>query len=180
MLDLRRQRHCRQRGFSIVELILVVAIIGLIASIVIPNLLNALHKVKQRRTMAELRGIGVAWMNWFTDQHGVSAAGASQTYPLSDFQEQTYAEIFGYLHPSDSFFYMQDIPQFDPWGSEIKYFMNDNPLSDSQLLLCSVARDGIAQHCDGGTDIPIGPFVSTDFDQDIIWADGFLVRWPNI
>ena len=24
-----------------------------------------------------------------------------------------------------------------------------------------------------------GPFDPTDYDQDIVWADGFFVRWPQ-
>lgn len=170
----------RQKGFSIIELVLVVAIIGLIASILIPNLIDAIHKAKQRRTMGELKLVGTAWMNWLTDQAGAASAGASQTYPVSTFTEHSYAMVFGYLHPSDTFFYMQFVPEKDPWGSTLRFYMNSTRLTDNQLLVCAFARDGLPDHCDGVTDIPIGPFVSTDFDQDIIWADGFLVRWPDI
>ena len=176
MLD---RRH-RETGFSIIELVLVVAIIGIIASILIPNLIDAVHKAKQRRTMGELRLIGTAWLSWYTDQNGAAAAGANQTYNVGTFDEYSYEKIYGYLHPTDTFFYMQEVPEQDPWGSDLKYYMNRNSLSDNQLLLCALARDGVPDHCDGVTDIPIGPFVSTDFDQDIVWADGFLVRWPDI
>lgn len=173
----RRHRHT---GFSIIELVLVVAVIGIVASVLIPNLIDAVHKAKQRRTMAELRLVGTAWMNWYTDQNGAAAAGAQQTYKVGTFVEHSYEQIYGYLHPTDTFFYMQEIPEKDPWGSDLHYYMNSNTLSDNQLLLCALARDGVADLCDGSTDIPIGPFISTDFDQDIVWADGFLVRWPDI
>ncbi len=170
----------RRNGFSIVELVLVILIIGLIASIMIPNLIDAIHKAKQRRTMAELRLIGTAWMSWFTDQAGSSAAGAQQLYRVSGFNKLTYAEIYGYLHPSDTFYYMQEVPERDAWGSELTFYMNTSLLTDSQLLLCAAARDDNYETCDGTKDIPIGPFVATNFDQDIVWADGFLVRWPDI
>ncbi|RMH23344.1 MAG: prepilin-type N-terminal cleavage/methylation domain-containing protein, partial [Acidobacteria bacterium] len=65
-----------RRGFTLIELLIVIAIIGIIASILIPNLLDALQKAKQRRTVAEMRNLGVAWMSWLTDQVGAAAAGA--------------------------------------------------------------------------------------------------------
>ncbi len=169
----------RQGGFSIIELVLVILIIGLIASIMIPNLINALHKAKQTRTMAELRLIGGAWMSWLTDQAGAASAGAQQTYDVGTFEALLYGEIHGYLHPSDTFFYMQEVPEHDAWGSRLTFYQNTNALTDSQLLLCAAARDDRFDTCDGTTDIPIGPFLATDYDQDIIWADGFLLRWPD-
>lgn len=170
----------RQKGFSIIELVLVVAIIGLIASILIPNLIDAVHKAKQRRTMGEMRLVGTAWMNWFTDQNGAASAGSNQVYRVDTFTQQSYQMIYNYLHPSDTFFYMQAVPEQDPWGSDLQYYMNSNNLSDRQLLICALARDSTADFCDGSTDIPVGPFIATDFDQDIVWADGFLIRWPDI
>lgn len=175
-----RSARGRQHGFSVIELLLVVLIIGLIASIMIPNLIDAIHKAKQRRTMGELRLIGTAWMSWLTDQAGASSAGAQQFYRVNGFVALTYEQIYGYLHPSDTFFYMQDVPERDPWGSQLTFYQNTSPLTDNQLLLCAAARDNVYDTCKEGEDIPIGPFLATDFDQDIVWADGFLVRWPDI
>jgi len=47
-------------GFTLIELLIVVAIIGLISAIAIPNLMNAVDKGKQKRTMADMRTIGSA------------------------------------------------------------------------------------------------------------------------
>src|SRR5260370_35044901 len=74
---------CRPRrseaGFRRIGLLIVVAILGLLASILIPNLLDALPKAKQRRTVAEFRITGSAMFSWLTDQVGAAAAGQNST-----------------------------------------------------------------------------------------------------
>ena len=52
-----------------------VAIIGIIAAILIPNLIDALQKAKQKRTMADMRNVGPAWLSWVTDVVSGAAAG---------------------------------------------------------------------------------------------------------
>ena len=68
-----------QKGFTLIELLIVVAIIGIIAAILIPNLLDALQKAKQKRTVGDIRAIGTAWFSWLIDQVGAAAAGTANT-----------------------------------------------------------------------------------------------------
>ena len=48
-------RTRRQSAFTLIELLIVIAIIGIIAALLIPNFLDALQKSKQKRTEADMR-----------------------------------------------------------------------------------------------------------------------------
>jgi len=171
-------RRKSQKGFTLIELLIVVAIIGIIAAILIPNLLDALQKAKQKRTVADIRNTGTAWMSWLTDQVGAASAGTGKTYDASSFDTVTYEQIFGYLHPTDTFFYMQEVPQLDGWRYPLSFGKASNLLDSNVLIICSGARDNtIAGDCT--TTWTVAPFVATDYDQDIVWADGYFVSWPG-
>ena len=44
-----------QKGFSLIELLIVVSIVGIITAILIPNLVQSLHRAKQKSTVADIR-----------------------------------------------------------------------------------------------------------------------------
>jgi type II secretion system protein G len=171
---LRRLRN-RQRGFTLIELLIVVAIIGIIAALLIPNFLDALQKAKQKRTVADSRNIGTAEMSWLTDQISAAAAGeaAVSTITLSSYTSQTSATLTGLLVPQ----YIQKIPDNDGWKDPYLYYLRTSNFTGQHIMaICSKGRDNSG--C-GTTAYTAGGFDPTDYDQDIIWADGFFVRWPQ-
>ena len=166
----------RQKGFTLIELLIVVAIIGIIAALLIPNFLDALQKAKQKRTVADMRNTGTAMFSWLTDQLGAAAAGgASTTVDLSGTNygaKFTSAALATILVPQ----YLQSVPQKDGWKHDYTYWLKTGTsvLDQHVMAIQSSGRDTIA-----ATQYTSGPFEPTDYDQDIVWADGYFVRWPE-
>jgi len=163
----------RQKGFTLIELLIVVAIIGIIAALLIPNFLDALQKAKQKRTVADIRNCGTAMFSWLTDQVGAAAAGASATQvDLGTYTASTATTVSSVLVPQ----YLQAVPVKDGWKKDMHYWLETtNVLQQHVMAIASGGRDASTP---SGTYTVVG-FDPTDYDQDIVWADGFFVRWPQ-
>jgi type II secretion system protein G len=155
-----------KRGFTLIELLIVVAIIGIIVAIAIPNLLNAIQRAKQKRTMADMRSIGTAAEAYAVDTNRYPAA-AGWAYPSGcSYPSTTFTSaIAGVLAPT----YIRTIPLKDGWNSWFVYSSFNNSLD---YVIASNGKNGTSD----GTAV-VGP--TTDFNADIVFADGQFIQFPE-
>jgi general secretion pathway protein G len=146
----------KSKGFTLIELLIVVAIIGIIAAIAIPNLLNAIDRGKQKRTMADLRSIGTAVeaysvdTNFYPTATAMSGSGSLQTV----------------LEPT----YIKKLPLTDGWNTAMTF--QPGSTSGAGYTVKSNGKGGQAQSSPTGGK-------TTNFTDDIIFVDGQFVQWPE-
>lgn len=132
-------------------LALLIPVGGCFAAIAIPNLLNAIDRGKQKRTMVDIRTLGQALESYSME---------TNSYP----EAETMEELRSIIEPD----YIASTPTVDGWGNELVVW--STPMGYS---ICSPGKDG-GEICgtvgDGGT--------TTNFDDDIVFRDGQFIQWP--
>lgn len=73
-------KNSRRAGFTLVEIMIVVAIIGLLAAIAIPNFVKARSKAQQNACIANLKQIDGAVQQWALENKKTS----TDTYTLAN------------------------------------------------------------------------------------------------
>jgi general secretion pathway protein G len=157
----------KEQGFTLPELLMVVAIIAILSAIAIPNLLSALNRSKQKRTLADIRAIATAWEARATDIGKYNAAGVadgiSLPIPMDD--------LSNVLTPT----YIKALPTKDGWGRQYSAFtdfaFNDATVANRYAIV-SGGRDGTVNSSQ-----PLGTF--TNFDCDIIYSNGTFLTYPE-
>jgi type II secretory pathway pseudopilin PulG len=136
----------------------VLAIAGILAAIAIPNLLTAMQRSKQKRTMADIRSVASAVEAYAVDtKHYPEASSIEELRPL--------------LEPK----YMTRVPSKDGWEHELRYACLPARACETYVL-SSAGKDGtfetndVEQYRGGGT---------KTFDSDIVYSNGSFLQYPE-
>jgi len=142
------------KGFTLIELLIVVAIIGIIAAIAIPNLLNAIQRGKQKRTMSDMRSIGTAVESYQVD-NGVPPNVADGT---------VFAALTNYMSPT----FIKLLPATDAWKANMVWL---HATSGDEYSVVSYGKDRTAQAAILGA--------NTLFMNDIYYSNGQFTAYPE-
>jgi type II secretory pathway pseudopilin PulG len=134
-----------------------VAIIGILAAIAIPNLINATERAKQKRTMADIRSVATAAEAYATE---------NRTYPRAESMD----ELVPILVPK----FMRTVPRLDGWGNELRYRCLDEACENYEVS--SSGKDRVFEHVRGDE---YSQLATTSFDCDIVYMNGNFVQYPE-
>ena len=149
----------KNRGFTLIELLIVVAIIGIIAAIAIPNLLNAINRGRQKRSMSDLRTVGTA-----VEAYAVDMA-FYPTYAAGEFA----GTWVGFLEPT----YVKVAPERDGWRNAFRASSVSR-----YYTVASSGRDAIWEDASLASATYFDRETG-DFDCDIVYSNGTFISYPE-
>jgi general secretion pathway protein G len=133
MNNFKTTKNHRMQGFTLIEIIVVVVIIGLLAAVIAPNIFGQVGEARIKKSLSDLRALESALnlyrldnFNYPTTDQGIQAL---VTKPSGSPEAKNYRKG-GYL---------KRLP-LDPWGSEYQY---SNPgASGAEFDLFTFGADG--------------------------------------
>ena len=130
--NLRGQALRRQRGFTLIEIMVVVIILGILTAIVAPNVISRVGDAQVQAAKQDIRAIEGALnlyrldnFNYPTTEQGLAALQARPADP----------NIRNWKGP-----YLQKDP-IDPWGNPYQY-LSPGQRSGGEIDIYTLGRDG--------------------------------------
>lgn len=123
---------CRQRGFTLIEIMVVVVILGILAALVVPQVMNRPDQAKVTVAKGDIKAISAALDMYKLDNY---------SYPSTQQGLDALVEKPG-GNPQPKNWnrdgYLKRVPK-DPWGNEYQYL---SPGTHGQFDLYSYGADG--------------------------------------
>jgi len=130
-------------GFSLVEILVVLVIMGLLISVVAPTVLNRADEARVSKVLADFKNIETALKIYRLDNY---------VYPTTEQGLEALVEA-STLEPEPRNFkeggYLEEVP-LDPWGRPYLYM---SPGEHGEVDLYSLGADGLAGGEDQSLDI---------------------------
>jgi general secretion pathway protein G len=124
----------RQSGFSLVEILVVLVIMGLLISVVAPTVLNRADDARIQKVYADFKAIETALKIYRLDNY---------VYPSTEQSLEALVEA-STLDPEPRNFksggYLSEIPR-DPWGRPYLYL---SPGENGEIDIYSLGADGLS------------------------------------
>lgn len=137
----KQVKHSLQKGFSLIEIMVVLVIMGLLASIVAPAVMDALGDSKSKRVLADFANMETALKMYKLDNF---------TFPSSEQGiEALVTEPDTQPKPKNWRSYMPELP-LDPWGNPYLYL---SPGEAHSFDIYTLGADGVRGGIDEGADI---------------------------
>jgi general secretion pathway protein G len=137
------QAASSQRGFSLVEILVVLVIMGLLISIVAPTVLNRADEARVQKAYADFKAIETALKIYRLDNY---------VYPTTEQGLEALVEASS-LDPEPRNFkaggYLQQVP-LDPWGRPYLYL---SPGEKGEIDIYTLGADGVAGGEDQNVDL---------------------------
>ena len=136
------------QGFSLLELMVVIVILGILASMIVPNLMGSTDRANMQKAVSDITTLETSLSMYKMDNYNYP----STEQGLESLVTETDIEPLPRRFPEDG--YVKRLPN-DPWGNEYQLL---NPGEHGKVDIFSMGPDGEA-----ATDDDIGNWNLGDF-----------------